>query len=93
MEQGKIEIIGDGPIFADPGEVAEGSLALERPGRYVAVCFIPSGMVREELKAMGVTEDMPPEEWPEEAQAILQNPPHVALGMIQEFTVTADEAA
>ena len=32
---------------------------------------------------------MDPTTLSEEAQAILSNPPHLAAGMIQEFTVTA----
>ena len=90
IEQGKVEIIGGEPLIANPGEVADGSLSLEREGGYVALCFVPQGLVPEQLEEWGVTENTPPEEWPAEAQAILANPPHLAAGMIQEFVVTAE---
>jgi hypothetical protein len=90
IAEGKVEIIGGEPLIANPGEVANGSLSLEREGDYVALCFVPQGLVPEQLEEWGVTEDTPPEEWPAEAQAILANPPHLAAGMIQEFVVTAE---
>jgi hypothetical protein len=90
IAEGKVEIIGGGPLIANPGEVADGSLSLEREGDYVALCFVPQGLVPEQLEEWGVTEDTPPEEWPAEAQAILANPPHLAAGMIQEFVVTTE---
>ena len=95
LEQGLVELIGEtGPLIANPGEAAEGALVLEREGRYVAICFIPQGFVPSTLADLGVTPDMMgpdanPEDLPPEAQAIMANPPHAALGMVQGFTVTA----
>jgi plastocyanin len=94
LTEGKVEIVGEGPLFANPGETAAGTLALEREGRYVALCFIPQGFVPSELEALGITPEMmgpdtDPTTLPPEVQAIMANPPHLALGMLQEFTVTA----
>ncbi len=91
MEAGLIEMVGEEPLIAEPGQTAEGSLTVDREGRYVALCFIPQGFVPETLAGFGVTEDMPEEEWPPEAQAIRANPPHVFAGMVQELTVVAAE--
>ena len=84
---------GEGPLIANPGELAPGSLPLEREGSYVAVCFIPQGFVPSELDALGVTPDMmgpdtDPADLPPEVQELMANPPHFALGMIQESVVT-----
>jgi plastocyanin len=87
MEEGLVEMVGDMPLFAAPGTTAEGTLTLESEGRHVVLCFIPQG-----LTDMSVLEQLGPEANPEdmspEVQAIMANPPHFALGMIQEFTVT-----
>jgi plastocyanin len=87
MEEGLVEMVGDMPLFAAPGTTAEGTLTLESEGRHVVLCFIPQGLtdmsVLEQLGPEANPEDMPPE-----VQAIMANPPHFALGMIQEFTVT-----
>ena len=87
MAEGLVEIVGDMPLFAAPGTTAEGTRTLESEGRYVVLCFIPQGLtdmsVLEQLGPDANPEDMPPE-----LQAIMANPPHLALGMIQEFTVT-----
>jgi hypothetical protein len=87
MEAGLVEMVGDMPLFAAPGTTAEGTLTLESVGRYVVLCFIPQGLtdmsVLEQLGPEANPEDMPPE-----VQAIMANPPHFTLGMIQEFTVT-----
>jgi plastocyanin len=87
MEEGLVEMVGDMPLFAAPGTTAEGTRTLESEGRYVVLCFIPQGLtdmsVLEQLGPEANPEDMPPE-----VQAIMANPPHFALGMIQEFTVT-----
>jgi plastocyanin len=90
-----IEFVGF--LSAIPGTSAEGSVALQTPGRYVALCFIPQGMTMDALEAAGVDPaamgpDTDPSEMPPEAQeffaSLESNPPHMALGMIQEFTVT-----
>lgn len=94
VAEGLVEIIGGAPLIANPGEVAEGSLLLEREGNYVALCFIPQGFVPSELEALGVTPEMmgpdtDPADLPPEVQELMASPPHLAAGMIQEFTVTA----
>jgi plastocyanin len=87
MAEGLVEMVGDMPLFAAPGSTAEGTLTIESEGRYVALCFIPQGLtdmaVLEELGPDANPEDMSPE-----VQALMANPPHFALGMIQAFTVT-----
>jgi hypothetical protein len=89
ITSGKVELIGDPPPGAVPGETSELMTSLEREGRYVIVCFIPQGFIPEVLAELGVTEGMAQEDWPPEAKAILSNPPHVVAGMFQDFTVTA----
>jgi len=86
---GLVEIIGDTPLFAGPGEAAEGILPLEREGRYVAVCFIPQGLSDAAVLEEMMNPEFDPETASPEAQALMQSPPHMALGMLQEFTVTA----
>jgi plastocyanin len=88
MAEGMIEIVGDMPLFAAPGTTAEGTRTLEHEGRHVVLCFIPQGLTdMSVLEQLGP--DTNPEDLPPEVQAIMANPPHLALGMIQEFTVTA----
>ena len=97
MAEGLVEMIGEEPLIAGPGEVAPGSLPLEREGNYVAICFIPQGVIPEELAALGI-EDMGPDmdmsalspEAQEYMAALEANPPHFALGMVQEFAVTPE---
>jgi len=55
----------------EDGEIMEGELVVEEPGRYVALCFIPVGMTE--------MPDGPPED--------NGAPPHFTQGMVQEFTV------
>ena len=87
IEEGKVELIGEMPLFAGPYSPAEGAIPLERDGQYVAICFIPQGMTDASVfELMGP--GMDPEALPEDVQALLANPPHVALGMIQPFEVT-----
>ena len=89
VAEGLVEMIGEnGPLFAAPGTTAEGTLLLEREGRYVVLCFIPQGLTDVSvLESLGPDTD--PADMPPEVQAIMANPPHFTLGMIQEFTVTA----
>ena len=96
MAEGLVELVGEGPLIAFPGTTAEGVLVLDQPGDYVALCFIPQGFDPAVLEANGVDimsmgEDTDPSTLPEEVQAIFANPPHLAAGMIQPFTVTAAE--
>ena len=86
--EGLVEFIGGAPLFAAPGAVAEGTLPLEQEGRYAALCFIPQGVTdMSALEFLGPDAD--PADAPPEVQELAGNPPHLALGMIQEFTVTA----
>jgi hypothetical protein len=94
LASGKVVLVGDGPLVVGPGETAEGALTLEQEGRYVALCFLPQGFDPAVLAAAGVDlsslgPDTDPTTLPEDVQAIMANPPHLAAGMIQEFTVTA----
>jgi len=85
---GLVEMVADMPLFAGPGTTAEATVPLEREGRYVAICLIPQGFTDMSfLEQMGP--DVDPATLPEEIQALMANPPHAALGMVQEFTVTA----
>ncbi len=86
-----------GFVSALPGTSAEDSVTLDTPGRYVALCFIHQGMDPKAFEAAGVDpmefdETTDPSDLPPAAQELLasieSNPPHMALGMIQEFTVT-----
>ena len=87
MAEGLVEMVGDMPLFAAPGTTAEGTRTLESEGRYVVLCFIPQGLTdMSVLEQLGP--DSNPEDLPPEVQALMANPPHFALGMIQEFTVT-----
>ncbi len=89
MAEGLVEIVGGMPLFAAPGTTAEGSLTVESEGRHVALCFIPQGLTDfSALEQIGP--DTNPEDLSPELQALMANPPHVALGMVQEFTVTAE---
>jgi hypothetical protein len=95
MASGKVEIVGQGPLIALPGGTAMGTLPLAREGRYAALCFIPTGAVPSvfeeagvDITAMGPETDVAT--LPPEIQAIMGNPPHLAFGMVQEFTVTAE---
>ena len=72
-----VTLVGDGtPLFAGPGQQAEGTLVLAQEGEYIALCFIPQGMV-----------EVPTEST--DPSSIPSGPPHFALGMVQTFTVTA----
>lgn len=89
VEEGLVEIVGDGPLFAGPGTSAEGTLTLDREGTYVVLCFIPQGLTDMSLlEALGPDTD--PADVPAEIQEIMANPPHVALGMVQGFSVTPE---
>ena len=89
---------GDPILLAVPGQTGEGSITLEQEGRYVALCFIPSGMEMAKLIELGVDPstlgpDTDPSTLSPEVQEflgeVMANPPHMAQGMIQEFVVTA----
>lgn len=87
MAEGLVEFVGDGPLFAAPGATAEGTRTLESEGRYVVLCFIPQGLT--DMSALEqIGPETNPEDLPPELQALMANPPHLALGMVQEFTVT-----
>jgi plastocyanin len=86
-------------LFAVPGQTADGSITLDREGRYVALCYIPSGLEMAKLEELGIDlSTLSPETDPStlspEVQEflgeVMGNPPHLAQGMIQEFVVTAE---
>ena len=56
------------------GNVVEGDLTVAKPGRYAALCFIPVG-----------TKELP--KGPSDKGDKPSGPPHVAKGMVAEFTV------
>ena len=73
-----VTLVGDGtPLFAAPGQMAEGSLTLAQEGEYIALCFVPQGMT-----------ELPTDPAASIDPALLAAPPHFALGMVQTFTVT-----
>jgi plastocyanin len=89
---------GGQQLLAVPGQTADDSVTLDDEGRYVVLCFIPTGMEPAKLEELGVDistlgPDTDPATMSPEAQAYIEevsaNPPHVAQGMIQEFIVTA----
>lgn len=80
------EIVGAplGVSVAMPGEegmVVEGELVVEEPGRYVMLCFIPTGA---DPQAFAEAMENPGEGEPPQVEG---GPPHVAQGMYAEFTV------
>jgi hypothetical protein len=84
---GIIEIVGE-TLRAAPGETADGTLLLDREGRYAIVCFLPQGLA--DIEALTALDSGTPiEDLPEEVQAVLMNPFHAALGEKREFLVTA----
>jgi hypothetical protein len=85
---GLVELVGEGPLIAMPGALAEGSVPLEREGRYAVVCFIPQGLSAELFEALPTAAG--PGDLTPELQAA---PPHVALGMVQEFAVAAADGS
>ncbi len=92
---------GNQMVLALPGQTSEDSITLEQEGRYVVLCFIPTGLEPAKLAEFGVDittlgADTDPADLPVEAQAYLEETmttgvPHLMNGMIQEFTVTAAE--
>lgn len=87
---GLVEMIGGWPLYAAPGGAAPESFALDREGRYAMICLIPQGLTDIALlEGLGPGSDPAQIELPKELQALMGNPPHVALGMVGEFTVTA----
>lgn len=100
MAEGLITMVGDGqPLIAVPGQTAEGSFTLDQEGRYVALCFVPTGLDMAKLIELGIDPstlgpDTDPSSMPPEAQAFMEevmaNPPHIAMGMVQELVVTAE---
>ena len=68
---------------AQDGEVVDGDLTLDEPGRYVLTCFIPVGAdpaVVEEAFAGGGEGDGPPPDMGD-------GPPHAMEGMVAELVV------
>lgn len=71
-----VTMVGEMPLFAAPGQTAEGVLTLTQEGEYIALCFVPQGMT-----------EIPTEST--DPSSIPSGPPHFSLGMVQPFTVTA----
>jgi plastocyanin len=92
---------GNQMVLALPGQTAEDTITLDQEGRYVVLCYVPSGLEPAKLEEFGVDittldENTDMAELPAEAQAYLEEVmttgvPHLVNGMIQEFTVTAAE--
>ena len=80
-----------GQVFAAPGTAAELTLPLPDEGRYVAICFVPQGLSDPALIETLLTADESTAP-PPELEALAGNPGHFALGMIQEFAVTAPDS-
>jgi plastocyanin len=91
-----------GFAFAFPGQVADGSIVLDQPGRYVALCNVHQGSDPKAFEALGIDpttfdpENVDPDTLSPEVKDLMAtidaNPAHMELGMIQEFTVTPAEA-
>ena len=67
-----------GVAVASPGETAPETIALDQPGGYIFLCFIPVG-----------TTEMPslaPDATPNES-LLPDGPPHFVQGMVAEFSV------
>ncbi len=92
---------GEPILMALPGQTAEETITLDQAGRYVVLCFVPTGLVPEKLAEFGVDvttigPDTDMADLPVEAQAYLEEVmsvgvPHIVNGMIQEFVVTEGE--
>jgi hypothetical protein len=84
-EAGQVTGPPKGVSVALPGEEGQnalGDLTVEEPGRYVMVCFVPTGadpQTYRELLSAPPASDEPPE--------IPGGPPHFTQGMVAEFTV------
>lgn len=75
-----------GVSVAFPGEdgiVVDGDLELDEPGRYVFLCFIPTGADPEAFREAV-------ESGADEAPEVEGGPPHFTQGMMAEVTVTDD---
>lgn len=75
-----------GVAFAYPG--TSGSLVADlTPGRYVAICFLPTGATPELMSQAPEGPPDPSVSLPAEVAALFEAPPHFTHGMVQEFTV------
>lgn len=87
LPQGELEGLFTAPpalvLVAPPGEdgfVALGEGTLTEPGRYIALCFIPTGADPQAyLGALDANPGQPP--------AVEGGPPHFTAGMFEEVTV------
>lgn len=62
-----------------PGNVVEGELVVDEPGRYALVCFIPTGADPDEFMAAAQESEGPPQ--------VDGGPPHFTQGMVAEVVV------
>jgi plastocyanin len=69
---------------AEPGETAPNTIALDQPGSYIFICFIPVGTTALPSLAPGAT--------PNES-TLPEGKPHFLEGMVAEFSVTAGTSA
>jgi hypothetical protein len=74
------------PLFAAAGATAEGTIALDQEGEYIALCFIPQGSAGS-IEIPDPAASMDPNAPPPEGLG--SGAPHFLLGMRQEFAVTA----
>ncbi len=68
-----------GVAIASPGDTAPETIALDQPGSYIFICFIPVG-----TKALP---SLAPDATPNES-LLPDGPPHFVQGMVAEFNVT-----
>jgi hypothetical protein len=71
--EGQTKVTTSGRAFAAPGETGFAMIDLQ-PGRYIAICFLPTGAT--------------PENMPQIESGEHQGAPHFTEGMVQEFTVS-----
>lgn len=72
--QAKVTMVG--AAFVEPGTTGGSTLALDKPGRYAIVCFIPVGTTPDAMKKAMESGTEP------------DGPPHFSQGMKAEFTVS-----
>jgi hypothetical protein len=78
-EEAFSKVTSAGFAFAFPGTSASGTADLT-PGRYVALCFLPTGASPEIISQMEGPDSSPP-------PGAELGPPHFIQGMVAEFTV------
>lgn len=87
----KAEVVGG--VDALPGQVAEDTVAVEEPGEYALICFIPVGTMVTDVEpqeSMGHESHVVGSLSPNESDRVGEpsGPPHYTQGMLQTFSVT-----